>query len=132
MLRSEMAKTLTEAEGQWEDCFPQYINDQRDQIEWLDCTDLQYKMCRYYSSFLQINLREKNIIPTFENIFFSWNQGFGIASILLQAIEDEVEEIKNQKIRDIMAQQIWNRENTTFNPKEYYDKMINWLRAKGL
>jgi hypothetical protein len=93
-----------------------------------ECKKLQDDMCRNYSGTIISQLKAKGISPTPDNLYLAWNQGAAGAKQILDAGNGEV---VNSTRRNKMAQQAWNKVDTTYNGAEFISRMRAYLAKRG-
>jgi hypothetical protein len=115
MQKAGLASNSSEAQALWDECAKSSS---------AKCKGVQDKMCHWYSNSIKSQLKKKGVPLTVANMYFAWNQGVGGMAIINDAGNGEV---TDPSIRNKMAKQAWNKQNTTYNGKEFIDRMNKWV-----
>ncbi len=117
MGKAGIASTTSEASALWDECATSSS---------AKCKGVQDKMCAWYSSYNKNTLLKKGVKPTVANVYFAWNQGIGGMATINDAGSGEV---TDPSTRHKMAEQAWNKQNTTYNGEEFIQRMNEWVRS---
>ncbi len=120
LTRSGMASSTNEANTIWNEC---------SRSSSAKCRSVQDKMCNWYATSIKKSLAKKGVPLTNANVYFAWNQGVTGMAIINDAANNNVE-VTNPRMRNKMAQQAWNKHNTTYDGKEFIERMNEWVRTQ--